>query len=45
MALRRRKSAGKMISEKNRITLAINGDSHDLDIDKIFAKHGSIVLK
>ena len=34
-----------MSSEKDRVSLTINGDAYELEIGKVFAKHGSMVLK
>jgi len=45
MALQTRKSAAKMSSEKDRISLTSNGEAYELEIGKVFAKHGSMVLK
>ena len=36
MALRTRKSATKMSSEKDRISLTINGEAYELEIGKVF---------
>ena len=37
MALRTRKSAAKMGSEKDRISLTSNGEPYELEIGKVFA--------
>ncbi len=34
-----------MSSEKDRVSLTINGEAYEFEIGKVFAKHGSIVLK
>ncbi|MGZ6240520.1 MAG: hypothetical protein ACXWMF_11870 [Syntrophales bacterium] len=45
MTLRTRKSAARMSSEEDRVSLTMNGEACELETGKVFAKHASIVLK
>jgi hypothetical protein len=45
MALQTKKSDAKKSTEKGSVNLTINGEFYELKIGKVFAKHGSIVLK
>ena len=45
MALQTKKSAAKKSTETGSVSLTINGEACELEIGKVFAKHGSMVLK